>query len=58
MEGRSDAGRASSPQGTMEFNEAAIMDDRKNYALPCSSHLSSDAAAAPLIEMMRRPDHW
>ena len=36
----------------------AIMDDRGNHAAMLSSHLSSDAAAVPLMEMMRSPDHW
>lgn len=40
------------------LGEAAIMDDRKNQAATLSSHLSSDVAAVPLMEMMRRPDHW
>lgn len=40
------------------LHEAAIRDDRKNQAAMLSSHLSRVAAAMPLMEMMRRPDHW
>jgi hypothetical protein len=30
----------------------------QNYAMRASSQRSSNIAAVPLMEMIRRPDHW
>lgn len=40
-----------------KFAEAAIKDDREDHAMLVSSQRSRLAAAGPLIEMIRRPDH-